>query len=68
MVGIPPCFVLTAHRRVEDSWKQCRGLKPMERVYQGSTLLFVWELKLKPETPWVVTFTQTVEELVKEMH
>ena len=40
----------------------------MERVYQGSTLLFAWEVKLKPETPWAVTFTQTVEELVKEMH
>ncbi|NLN06284.1 MAG: DUF1926 domain-containing protein [Firmicutes bacterium] len=38
----------------------------MERVYQGSSLFFSWEIKLLPDTVWAVTFTQSLEELIRE--
>ncbi|MCR3921651.1 MAG: DUF1926 domain-containing protein [Firmicutes bacterium] len=40
----------------------------MERVYQGSTILPKWDVTLLPHTPWTVAFTQSVEELVREVH
>ena len=38
----------------------------MERVYQGSTILPLWEIKLLPQTPWVLTFTQVISEKIRE--
>ncbi|NLZ38483.1 MAG: DUF1926 domain-containing protein [Firmicutes bacterium] len=38
----------------------------MERAYQGSTILPLWEIKLLPQTPWLLTFTQSITERVKE--
>ncbi len=39
----------------------------MERVYQGSMILPSWQIKLLPHTPWLLTFTQTVSEAVREV-
>ena len=43
-----------------------RSEEGMERNYQGSTLLFAWDVRLLPNTPWAVTFTQSITELVRE--
>lgn len=40
----------------------------MERVYQGSTVMPAWPLRLQPGEPRTLSFTQQVSELVKEVH
>ena len=40
----------------------------MERVYQGSTMMPAWDLKLQPGEPWALSFSQAVREVIKEVN
>jgi alpha-amylase len=40
----------------------------MERVYQGSTVMPTWQVKLHPGEPWILSFSQKVTELIREVH
>ncbi|MCW3489307.1 alpha-amylase/4-alpha-glucanotransferase domain-containing protein [Dethiobacter alkaliphilus] len=40
----------------------------MERVYQGSTLMPAWELRLQPGEAQTFSFSQQVREVIKEVH
>jgi alpha-amylase len=39
----------------------------IERVYQGSSVIPYWMVRLEPGKPWTVSFTQAVRELTKEV-
>jgi len=40
----------------------------MERIYQGSTIMPLWQVSLEPGRPWRVNITQRVGEPAKEMN